>query len=125
MTALAQVLAEVMPVEIEDDGALTLRRGATFASVRMVTIGDGLEMISLTQVIAWDLAADDDLRARVAEHAQATMLGTVWLVEHPSGMADVMLRYNFPAGDLADQALQTLVLMTLDAGVQIREALTA
>lgn len=114
-----------MPVEIEEDGALTLRRGGTFASVRDVTIADGLEMISLTQVIAWDLAADDALRARVAEHAQATMLGTVWLVEHPSGLADVMLRYNFPAGNLADQALQTLVLMTLDSGVQIREALTA
>ena len=38
------------------------------------------------------------------------MLGTVSLAEQVAGggIADVMLRYNFPAAGLADEALQTL-----------------
>jgi hypothetical protein len=58
------------------------------------------------------------------------MLGTVTLVEHPDGgagaeRADVVLRYNFPCAGLDDQALQTLVLMVLAAGADVRRALLA
>ena len=54
---LADVLGQVMSVDVEDDGALTVRHDDTFASLRMVMIADGLEMISLTQMLAWDLHA--------------------------------------------------------------------
>jgi sulfite reductase beta subunit-like hemoprotein len=52
------------------------------------------------------------------------MLGTVTLIEQPAKRGDVMLRYNFPGGGLEDQALRTLVLMVLAAGVDARRALT-
>jgi hypothetical protein len=52
------------------------------------------------------------------------MLGTVTMAEQAGGNADVMLRYNFPAGGLAAGALQTLVLMVLAAGAQVRRNLT-
>jgi hypothetical protein len=39
-------------------------------------------------------------------------------------VADVMLRYNFPAAGLGDDALRTLVLLVLSAGVDVRAALT-
>ena len=98
---IADVLAKVASVEVTGDGALTVRHDGTFASLRTVTIADGLELISLTQALAWDLVPDAELRKSVAAQASRTMLGTVTLVEHPDGgldaeRADVVLRYNFP-----------------------------
>jgi hypothetical protein len=125
---LADVLGQALPVEVEEDGALTVRHDGTFASLRTVTIADGLELISLTQVLAWDLVPDVELRKSVAAQAAKTMLGTVMLVEHSAGgstgeRADVVLRYNFPAAGLGEQGLLTLVLMVLSAGVDVRGAL--
>lgn len=122
---LAEALREVMPVDVEEDGALTVRHDGTFASLRPVTIAEDIEMVSVTQVLAWDLPLNADLRKRVATQAQSTMLGTVTLVEQPGKRGDVMLRYNFPGDGLSDQALQTLVLMVLAGGVDARAALTA
>lgn len=119
---LAEVLSAVLPVEVESDGALTVRYEGTFASLRTVTIAEDIEMVSVTQVLAWDLPLNADLRKRVAAQAQSTMLGTVTSVE--SGKrADVMLRYNFPGEGLADRALQTLVLMVLAGGADARRAI--
>jgi L-aminopeptidase/D-esterase-like protein len=119
---LAEVLTAVVPVEVEPDGALTVRYEGTFASLRSVTIADDIEMVSVTQVLAWDLPVNADLRKRVAAQAQSTMLGTVTFVE--SGKrGDVMLRYNFPGEGLADKALQTLVLMVLAGGADARRAI--
>ena len=125
---LADVLGPVASVEVTDDDALTVQHDGTFASLRTVTIADGLELVSLTQALAWDLTPDADLRKSVAAQASKTMLGTVTLVEHPGGgvdaeRADVVLRYNFPFAGLDDQALQTLVLMVLAAGAEVRRAL--
>jgi len=127
---LADVLGQVTSVEVTDDDALTVHHDGTFASLRTVTITDGLELVSLTQALAWDLVPDADLRKSVAAHASKTMLGTVTLVEHPDGgaaaeRADVVLRYNFPFAGLDDQALQALVLMVLAAGAEVRRALLA
>lgn len=80
-------------------------------------------MVSLNQLLAWDMAPSDDVRKSVAAQGNKTMLGAVVLTERPDGSADVMLRYNFPVGGLDDRALQTLVLMVLDGGVQVRSAL--
>ena len=124
--SLADVLGQVASVDIEDDGALTVYHDGTFASLRTVTIADGLEFVSLTQAVAWDLTPDAGLRKSVAAQATKTMLGTVTLVEHPDAeRADVVLRYNFPFAGLNDQALQTLVLMVLAAGADVRRALLA
>ena len=116
---LATVLGSVMTV-VADDDALTVTHDGTVASLRLVTITDGLEMISLTQPLAWDLLLDNDIRDRVGAHATATMLGTVVLVPRAEGKADVMLRYNFPAAGLGDDALRTLIMMVLSTGVDVR-----
>ncbi len=120
---LADALAEVLPVDVETDGALTVRHDGTFASLRTVTIADDIQMVSVTQVLAWDLPLNADLRKRVAAHAQTTMLGTVTLIEQPAKRGDVMLRYNFPGVGLSDAALRTLVLMVLAGGADVRRAL--
>ena len=137
---LSAVLSEVFVVA-EDDEALTVSGDGIVASVRVVTIADGLEMVSLTQPLAWDLPLTNKLRERVAEHASKTMLGTVALVEKlvdsPTNgsstktasrrspakkVADVMLRYNFPASGLTDDALRTLILLVLSTGADVRSS---
>lgn len=130
---LAVVLAEILPVTREDDGALTVQHEQTFASLRVVTIAEDLDLVSLTQVLAWDLPLDSRIRTQVAKHAHDTLLGTVSLVEKigagPKGAAkpkktgDVLLRYNFPAAGLTDDALRTLVLMVLATGTDVRNAM--
>lgn len=120
---LAEALRDVMPVDVEEDGALTVRHDGTFASLRTVTIAEDIEMVSVTQVLAWDLPLNAELRKRVAAQAQSTMLGTVTLVEQPGKRGDVMLRYNFPGDGLGASALSTLVLMVLAGGADARAAL--
>ncbi|CAA0134665.1 Uncharacterised protein [Mycolicibacterium vanbaalenii] len=131
---LAAVLAEILPVQHEDDGALTVQHDDTFASLRVVPIAQDLELVSLTQVLAWDLPLDSKIRARVAKHAHDTLLGTVSLVEKVGAQVgpekgrskktgDVLLRYNFPAAGLTDDALRTLILMVLATGTDVRRAL--
>jgi hypothetical protein len=122
---LRTVLDGVLPYEEEDDGALTVHHGHTFASLRVVAIAEGLEMVSLTQILAWDLQADNELRDKVVKLAHDTVLGTVSLAEHVTGgdVADVTLRYNFPAAGLTADALQTLIMMVLSAGADVRQTL--
>jgi hypothetical protein len=66
----------------------------------------------------------------VAKHAHDTLLGSVSLVEKGAAAkgnskktADVLLRYNFPAAGLTDDALRTLILMVLATGGDVRRAL--
>lgn len=120
---LAGVLSAVMSVEAEEDGALTLRHDGTIASLRVVTVAEGLEMVSLTQMLAWDLPVGPDLLKKVVALGQTNMLGAIVVADQTQGQADVLLRYNFPAGNLDEGALQTLVLMVLTAGTAVREAL--
>ena len=122
---LRVVIEGVWPFEDEDDGALTVHHDHTFASLRVVTIAEGLEMVSLTQILAWDLPLDNEIRDKVGRLAHDTVLGTVSLAEQVAGggTADVTLRYNFPAAGLADEALQTLVMMVLSTGADLRKAL--
>ena len=133
---LAAVLGEVLVLTREDDGAITAHHDGTIASLRVVDIADGLELVSLTQILAWDLPLDAKLRAAVADHAHNTLLGTVSLAaksghkevaagakRNSKKAADVLLRYNFPAAGLTDDALRTLILMVLATGADVRRAL--
>jgi hypothetical protein len=55
---LVVVLNEILPTQEESDGAVTVHHDETFASLRVVTIGEGLDMVSLTQILVWDLQQD-------------------------------------------------------------------
>jgi hypothetical protein len=130
---LLTVLSEVLPVDEESDGALTVRHAGTIASLRVVEISEGLDLVSLTQIVAWDLLLTKKVRDSVTEQSHTILLGSISMVEKPtapatkrnsSKSADVLLRYNFPGGGLSDDALRTLVLMVLDKGGEIRRVLT-
>jgi hypothetical protein len=135
---LGSILRDVLPVEDEPDGGLTVHHDATFASLRVVNIAEGLDLVSLTQIVAWDLPLTKKLSDQVAKQAHDSNFGNVTMVEKVSDKAaqrnsgkgasktaDVMLRYNFPGAALTDDALRTLILLVLDTGTQIRRALTA
>jgi hypothetical protein len=120
---LKGVLNSVLPVTEEDDGALTVRHDGTLASLRVVSVAEGLELISLSQILAWDVPLDRQIRAKIAEQARNTMLGTVTLIEQKR-IGEVLLRYNFPGAGLTDEALCTLILMVLSTGSDVRRALS-
>lgn len=131
---LASALSEVLAVEQQDDGALTVRHDGTLASLQVVEIAADLDLVSLTQILAWELPLTRKLRDAVTEQARDSQLGTVIFVEKPapatgaarrnSGKtADIMLRYNFPGSGLTDAALRTLILLVLDKGADIGRAL--
>ncbi len=122
---LLTVAEALLPATREDDGALTVHHDGTFASLRVVSVGEGLDMVSLNQILAWDLPVDDALRITVAEHTRGTLLGTVSLVEKDDKSADVLLRYNFPGAGLSDEALGTLIMMVLSTGADVRRTLVA
>ncbi|ORB83130.1 hypothetical protein B1987_03975 [Mycobacterium kansasii] len=135
---LASILSDVVSVEQESDGALTVRHGGTFASLRVVNIAEGLELVSLTQIVAWDLPLTRRIRERAAKQARDVNFGGITVLEKDpdngtakgagktvSKIGDVMLRYNFPGAGLGDDALRTLILLVLDTGARVREALIA
>jgi|SRR5882757_5338408 len=139
---LASILGEVFAVEEEPDGALTIRHDGTFASLRVVNIVEDLDLVSLTQILVWDLPLTKKISDQVAEKARDTNFGSVTMVEKvaekaaqrnsgkgaataPSKTVDVMLRYNFPGAGLTDDALRTLILLVLDTGAEIRHVLTS
>ncbi|MEZ0338623.1 hypothetical protein ACAG25_01410 [Mycobacterium sp. pV006] len=127
---LSNILGEILPVTEEDDGALTVKHDDTFASLRVVAVAPNLDLVSLTQVLAWDLPLNTKTRTTVSQYTQDTLLGTVSLVEKVGAakngskkLGDVLLRYNFPAAGLSDDALRTLLLMVLATGSDVRRAL--
>lgn len=135
---LASILGDVLPLEEEPDGAVTVRHDGTIASLRVVNIAEGLDLVSLTQILAWDLPLTKKVSEQVAAQARDSNFGSVSLIEKlnekavqrnsgkgASKTADVMLRYNFPGGGLTDEALRTLILLVLDTGAGIRRKLMA
>ena len=135
---LASILGDVLPLEEEADGAVTVRHDGTIASLRVVNIAEGLDLVSLTQILAWDLPLTKKISEQVVKEARDSNFGSVSLIEKinekavqrnsgkgASKSADVMLRYNFPGGGLTDDALRTLILLVLDTGAGIRRKLTA
>jgi hypothetical protein len=119
---LRDVLTGVVSIREEGDDALTVQHDGTLASLRVVNVAEDLELISLSQILAWDLPLDRNNRAKIAEHARTTMLGTVTLIEKKR-IGEVLLRYNFPGTGLTDDALRTLILIVLSAGADVRRAL--
>ncbi|CKM96926.1 Uncharacterised protein [Mycobacterium tuberculosis] len=73
---LASILRDVLPAEEEPDGALTVRHDGTFASLRVVSIAEDLELVSLTQILAWDLPLTKRLTEQVAKQARDINFGS-------------------------------------------------
>lgn len=135
---LASLLVDAVSVDEEPDGALTIRHGGTIASLRVVNIAEDLDLVSLTQVLAWDLPLTRKIADQVARQARDSNFGSVTLVEKVNDKAvqrnsgkgaarsaDVLMRYNFPGAGLTDEALRTLVLLVLGTGAEMARQLAS
>ncbi|HEY3896920.1 MAG TPA: hypothetical protein VGL88_16350 [Pseudonocardiaceae bacterium] len=124
LDAARAALERYQEVKVDDDGSLTFQHSEVPCAVQAVELADGLAMLSLTCVVAWDVADDGDLAERVATRSGQGLFGTLGLVRTLRG-ADVTLRYAFPAAGLDDVPLGTLLMLVVSAASQVRTELLA
>ncbi|MET8762324.1 YbjN domain-containing protein [Lentzea sp. NPDC004782] len=104
-------------VSVDDDGALSFRHGDVPCAVQGMELADGLTVLSLTVVVAWDLVGD--VATWVAERAGQGLFGTLGVISSERG-TDVMLRYAFPADGLKPEPLSTLLMLVVSTASQVR-----
>ncbi|GAB2659142.1 hypothetical protein GCM10027169_22850 [Gordonia jinhuaensis] len=124
MARLGRLLSEVAVVDSMSDGAIMVDFRGTRAIVRSLTLADGLDVLSLTQVVAWDLPNTDALRDDIERLGSELNFGALKRSSAADVTCDVLLHYTFPGGNLTDLALLTLVHMVLASGVDLHEART-
>jgi hypothetical protein len=119
-----QALERYHDVHVDDDGALTFRHGDVPCALQGMQLAEGLAVLSLTCVVAWDLPESPNLASSAAERAGQGLFGTLGVVHTDRGM-DVTLRYTFPAGGLNVAAMGTLLMLVVSTASQLRGELLA
>jgi hypothetical protein len=114
-------LEKFVDVRVDDDGALSFRHGDVPCAVQGIELVEGLAVLSLTCVVAWDLPGEGTPR-QVAERAGQGLFGTLGAVATDAGW-DVTLRYAFPAEGLAADPLGTLLMLVVSTASQVRAEL--
>ncbi|QUQ67989.1 hypothetical protein [Kutzneria sp. CA-103260] len=124
LTAAREALELFHEVHVDDDGALSFRHGDVPCAVQAMQIAEGLTLLSLTCVVAWDLPDDPALAVSAAERAGQGLFGTLGVVHTERGM-DVTLRYAFPADNLESSPLSTILMLVVSTASQLRADLLA
>jgi hypothetical protein len=122
LTKARVALEHFHDVHVDDDGALTFRHVDVPCAVQAMQLADGLTVLSLTCVVAWDLPDDPNLASSAAERAGQGLFGTLGVVHTERGM-DVTLRYAFPADGVGESALGTLLMLVVSTASQLRAEL--
>jgi hypothetical protein len=114
-------------VTVDDDGALTFAHGGVVCAVQGTDLDEGLPVLNLTCVVAWDLPDDPDPKrnvpTRVALGAGEGLFGTPRVIRSERGW-DVTLRYAFPAAGLDEKAMGTLLMLVVASASSMRTELT-
>ncbi|WP_067697211.1 hypothetical protein [Nocardia jejuensis] len=108
-------------VRVEDTG-LGFEFDGALCSLRGVNLAPGLDVLTLTAVLAWDRPLKPQLHKRVAERNAALQFGSITVINQTK-LADILLRYTFPAAGLDDEALTTMLLLVLSGVGRSREGL--
>jgi hypothetical protein len=122
LTKARTALEAFHDVHVDDDGALTFRHVDVPCAVQAMQLAEGLTVLSLTCVVAWDLPDDPNLASSAAERAGQGLFGTLGVVHTERGM-DVTLRYAFPADGISATALGTLLMLVVSTASQLRTEL--
>ncbi|MEV6322388.1 hypothetical protein AB0M45_14505 [Nocardia sp. NPDC051787] len=109
-------------VRVDPEGSLGYEYEGALCSLRAVNLAPGLDVLTLTCVLAWDRPLKPQLHKRVAERNNALQFGSLTVIGHGK-LADVILRYTFPAAGLDDQALTTMLLLVLSNAGRARQGL--
>lgn len=124
LDAARTALERYQEVTVDDDGSLTFRHADVPGAVQAVELADGLVVLSLTCVVAWDLPDTPAVAEQVALRAGQGLFGTLGLIRTDRG-ADVTLRYAFPAAGLESVPLGTLLMLVVSSASQVRAELLA
>jgi hypothetical protein len=117
-----QALERYLDVRVDDDGALSFQHAEVPGAIQAIELADGLVVLSLTCVVAWDQPADDGVLEWVALRAGEGIFGTLGAVRTGHGI-DVTMRYAFPATDLGPEPLGTLLMLVISGASQARTEL--
>lgn len=123
MTTARAALERYLDVTVDDDGAITFRHGEVLCVLQGLELAEGLPVLSLTCVVAWDLPLEQDIAARVGLRAGEGLFGTLGAVKGQHGW-DITLRYAFPAVGLTEQPLGTLLMLVVSSASALRTELT-
>lgn len=122
LTSARRALERFLEVSTDDDGTLTFSHADVPCVVQAMRLAEGLEVLSLTCVVAWDLPDEPSVAASVAERAGQGLFGTLGIVHTERGM-DLTLRYAFPAQGLDPTPLGTLLMLVVSTASQVRNEL--
>ena len=113
---------------VADAGALTFQPADVPGALSAVQLAEGLVVLSMTCVVAWDVPARSapvvDVPAMLALRAGEGLFGTLGAVRTERGY-DVTLRYAFPAAGLDAAPLGTLLMLVISTASQLRSELLA
>lgn len=122
LTNAREALERYLEVRVDDDGALTFRHADVPCAIQAVRLAEGLTVLSVTCVVAWDLPDEPALAVTAAERAGQGLFGTLGVVHTDSGL-DVTLRYAFPADGMDTTPLGTLLMLVVSTASQLRSDL--
>ena len=113
-------------VQVDEDGALSFAHGGVVCAVQGTELDEGLPVLNLTCVVAWDLPPDPDpardVPTRVALGAGEGLFGTPRVFRGEHGW-DVTFRYAFPSAGLDEKAMGTLLMLVVAGASSMRTAL--
>jgi hypothetical protein len=115
-------LSQFVTVTVGEEGSLGFDYAGALCSLRSVALSPGLEVLSLTAVLAWDRPLKASLHKKVADRNAESQFGSISVHTHDK-LADVLLRYTFPASGLDDEALVTMIVLVLGGVEKARSGL--
>ncbi len=124
LSAARTALERYVDVTADPDGSLSFVHSDVPCAVQAVQLAEGLVVLSVTCVLAWDLRPGPELSAEVARLGAEVQFGGLGLVQVERS-ADVTLRYAFPAAGLAQEPLATLLLLVVSGASRARTELRA
>jgi hypothetical protein len=123
MLAVARTALERFhDVTADEDGALTFAHGGVVCALQGMELEEGLPVLNLTCVVAWDLPAEIDVPTKVALGVGEGLFGTPRVIRGDAGW-DVTWRYAFPASGLDEKAMGTLLMLVVSSASSLRGAL--
>ncbi|AZG43555.1 hypothetical protein [Gordonia insulae] len=121
---VAGLVGEFGDVVSVDPDSVVVQVGATRASIRALTLAPGLDVLTVTQLVAVNLPNTDALRDDVQSADGQLSFGALRRSDPEGVTTDVLQYYTFPAGSLDDIPLLTVLHMVLSAGADVARRLS-
>lgn len=121
---IAALVGEFGEIVTVDADSVVVQVGSTRASIRALELAAGLEVLTVTQLVALDLPNTDALRDDVESCDAQLSFGALRRSDPEGVTTDVLQYYTFPAGSLDDMPLLTVLHMVLSAGADAAQQLS-